>query len=147
MVIIVRVVLKPLFDAELPSGFEDILKAKLTGREVRTGAEVEVDLLGKPLRFRVLLAEPSPVKVGKDTRVELTGGTVEVFDVEFEDPVEGVLPFGKGFVVISPRRVIVLNQSGQKVYSDEFEELNSVKVSEDTVVIVHEGNKIRIVKP
>ena len=142
-----RVVLKPLFDAELPSGFEDILKAKLSGREVRTGAEIEVELLGKPLRFRVLLAEPSPLRIGKGVNVEMVEGPLEVFDVEFNDPIEGVLPFEKGFVVMFPRRVLILNRNGQKIYSDEFDELNSVNVSNDVVVIVHDRSKIRIVKP
>ncbi|WP_297437136.1 ATPase [Thermococcus sp.] len=142
-----RVLLKPLFDAELPSGFEDILKAKLSGREVRTGVEVEVELLGKPLKFRVLLAEPSPLRIGSGVNLEIVGGALEVLDMEFDDPVEGVLPFGKGFVVMFPRRVLILNQNGQKIYSDEFGELNSVNVSEDVVVVVHDRSKIRIVKP
>ncbi|AFL95871.1 cell division protein containing CDC48 domain 3 [Thermococcus cleftensis] len=142
-----RVVMKPLFDAELPPGFEEILKDKLMGRELRTGEEVEVELLGKPLPFKVLLAEPSPLKVGRGTKIELSRGDVEVLDFEFDEAVKEVVPFDGGFVVVLGRKVLILNHTGQKIYSDEFEELNGVRVSKGTVVIIHDGNKIRLVKP
>ncbi len=142
-----RIVLKPLFDAELPPDFSEVIKSKLRGREVRTGEEVEVEILGKPLCFKVVLAEPSPLKVGNETRIEFSSGEIEVLDFEFEGPVREVLPFEKGFVVVLNDKVLILNHDGQKIYSDEFEELNEVKVSKGTVVIIHDKNKLRLVKP
>ncbi|AEH24029.1 DUF6849 domain-containing protein [Pyrococcus yayanosii] len=142
-----RLVLKPLFDVELPVGFEDILRAKLKGRVVKTGQEIEVDLLGKPLRFQVLYAEPEPLIVNDRTRVEITGGDTFILDIEFDEPVKGVIPFEKGFVIVFPKKVLILNQNGQKIYSDEFEELNEVSVSGDVVVIVHGEKRVRLIKP
>jgi len=143
----VRLVLRPLFEAELPADFGEVIKNKLTGREVRTGEEIEVELLGKPLRFKVLLAEPSPLKVGRNTKVEFSTGVAEVLDFEFDEPVREVVPFDGGFVIVLSGKVLILNHTGQKIYSDEFEELNGVRVSKGTVVIIHDGNKIRLVKP
>ncbi len=142
-----RVVLKPLFEADLPPDFSEVIKNKLIGKEVRTGEEISVELLGKPLRFKVVLAEPSPLKVGKETRVEFSHGEIEVLDFEFDEPVKEVLPFEKGFVVVLNKEVLILNHDGQKVYSDEFEELNEVRASKGAVVIVHDKNKLRLVKP
>ncbi|NJD99864.1 ATPase [Thermococcus sp. LS1] len=142
-----RLVLKPLFEAELPAGFEEIVREKLAGKEVRTGEEVEIDLLGKPLRFKVLLAEPSPMKVARSTRVEFSTGEVKIINFEFDEPVKDIIPFEKGFVVVFSNKVLILNHNGQKIYSDEFEELNKVSVSKETVVIVHGKNKLRLVKP
>ena len=142
-----RVVLKPLFETDLPPDFSEVIKNKLIGKEVRTGEEISVELLGKPLRFKVVLAEPSPLKVGKETRVEFSHGEIEVLDFEFDEPVKEVLPFEKGFVVVLNKEVLILNHDGQKVYSDEFEELNEVRASKGAVVIVHDKNKLRLVKP
>ncbi len=142
-----RVILKPLFEAELPADFSEVLKNKLFGKELRTGEEIEVSLLGKPLRFKVLLAEPSPLKVKGNTRIEFSHGEVEVVDFEFDEPVKDVLPFDGGFVVVLERKVLILNQDGQKIYSDEFEDLNKVRVSKGRVVIIHGERKIRLVKP
>jgi len=142
-----RVVLKPLFEAELPADFGDILREKLAGRELRTGEEVEVELLGKSLRFRVLLAEPSPVRVKRNTRIELSGGSVDVVDFQFDEPIDDVLTFEGGFVVLLGRKVLILNQNGQKIYSDEFEDLQGVRVSGRRVVIIHGGKKLRLVRP
>lgn len=142
-----RVVLKPLFETDLPPDFSEVIKNKLIGKEVRTGEEISVELLGKPLRFKVVLAEPSPLEVGKETRVEFSHGEIEVLDFEFDEPVKEVLPFEKGFVVVLNNKVLILNHDGQKVYSDEFEELNEVRASKGAVVIVHDKNKLRLVKP
>ncbi|WP_297464570.1 ATPase [Thermococcus sp.] len=141
-----RLVLKPLFDAELPSGFEEILRAKLSGREVKTGDIVEVDLLGKPLAFRVLLAEPSPLKVGENTKIELSPGEIETITVEFDGPVDDVLPFGRGFAVIRGNEVVLLSGEGQKIYSEQFENLKGVRTTENAVVVI-DGRRIRIIRP
>ncbi|NJE10689.1 ATPase [Thermococcus sp. MAR1] len=142
-----RLVLKPLFEAELPADFSEVIKSKLMGEELRTGEEIEVELLGKPLRFEVVLAEPSPLKVRRNTRIEFSHGEVEVIDFEFDEPVKEVIPFDGGFVVVLERKVLILNQDGQKIYSDEFENLNKVRVSKGRVVIIHGERKIRLVKP
>ncbi|CAD5244618.1 DUF6849 domain-containing protein [Thermococcus camini] len=142
-----RLVLKPLFEAELPADFSEVIKGKLMGEELRTGEEIEVELLGKPLRFKVVLAEPSPLKVRRNTRIEFSHGEVEVVDFEFDEPVNDVIPFDGGFVVVLEREVLILNQDWQKIYSDEFEDLNKVRVSKGKVVIIHGERKIRLVKP
>ncbi|WP_258084035.1 DUF6849 domain-containing protein [Thermococcus thermotolerans] len=142
-----RVVLRPLFEAELPADFEEVIRSKLMGIEVRTGEDIEVNLLGKPLRFKVLLAEPSPLKVKGNTRIEFSRGGIEVVDFEFDEPVREVIPFEGGFVVVLERKVLILNHNGQKIYSDEFDDLKGVRASKGTVVIIHGGSKIRLVKP
>lgn len=143
-----RLILRPLFEAELPADFDEVVRSKLIGREVETGQEIEIDLLGRPpLRFRVILAEPSPLKVKKGTKIEFSTGSMEVIDFEFDEPVRDVVPFDMGFVIVLDRKVLILNRNGQKIYSDEFEDLNGVRVSKDAVVIIHGEGKIRIVKP
>ncbi|ASJ12852.1 DUF6849 domain-containing protein [Thermococcus thioreducens] len=142
-----KLVLKPLFEAELPADFEELIRSKLMGMEVRTGEEIEVDLLGKPLRFKVLLAEPSPLKVRGNTRIEFSTGSMEVIDLEFDEPVKDVVPFEKGFVILLERKVLILNHNGQKIYSGEFDDLKGVRASKGTVVIIHGRSKIRLVKP
>ena len=142
-----KIVLKPLFDAELPPGFEDVILQKLRGKEVRTSETVEIDLLGKPLPFKVLLAEPSPMKVQNNVRVEISTSSLTILDFEFEEPLDDVIPFERGFVLVLKNKVLILNQEGQKIYSDEFDELNGVRVSKNTVVIIHGRNKIRLIKP
>ncbi|QDA31560.1 ATPase [Thermococcus indicus] len=142
-----RVVLKPLFEAELPADFSEVIRGKLMGKELRTGEEIEVELLGKSLRFKVVLAEPSPLKVGRSTRIEFPRGEIEVVDFEFDEPVREVISFEGGFVIVLERKVLILNQDGQKIYSDEFDDLKGVRVSKNSVVIIHGESKIRLVKP
>ncbi|NJE53851.1 ATPase [Thermococcus sp. 21S9] len=141
-----KVVLKPLFEAELPAGFEEIVREKLRGRELKTGETVEVELLGKPLPFKVLLAEPSPLKVDKSTKIEFSAGEVEEFTLEFEGEVDDAIPFEKGFVVVLGSEVRIYNWSGQKIYSREFENLKRVRVAEGKVVVVH-GREVTVVEP
>lgn len=141
-----RLVLKPLFEAELPGGFEEILRSKLSGKVVETGETVEVDLLGKPLAFKVLLAEPSPLKVGKNTRIEFSRGDVSEVTLEFGKEVEDAVPFQGGLVLVFEDEVRILNPSGQKIYSKEFENLKKVRVVEGKVVVVH-GSKVTIIEP
>ncbi len=141
-----RLVLKPLFEAELPAGFEEIIREKLTGKEVRTGETVDIDLLGKPLRFKVLLADPSPSKVSRTARIELSTSKINEVTLEFERDVSDSIPFEGGFVIILGNEVRILNRNGQKVYSREFENLKKVRAAEGRVVIVH-GNKVTVVEP
>ncbi|WP_297552918.1 ATPase [Thermococcus sp.] len=141
-----KVVLKPLFEAELPAGFEDIVREKLRGKEVKSGETVEVDLLGKPLPFKVLLAEPSPLKIGRGTKIEFSTGEVEEFTLEFEGEVDDAIPFAKGLVLVLGSEVRIYNWSGQKVYRREFENLKKVRVTEGKVVVVH-GREITVIEP
>ena len=141
-----KVVLKPLFEAELPAGFEEIIREKLRGRELKTGETIEVELLGKPLPFKVLLAEPSPLKVDKGTKIEFSAGEVEEFTLEFESEVDDAIPFAKGLVVVLGSEVRIYNWSGQKVYMKKFENLKKVRAAEGKVVVVH-GRKITVVEP
>ncbi|ASJ00835.1 DUF6849 domain-containing protein [Thermococcus gorgonarius] len=141
-----RVVLKPLFNVELPAGFEEILRSKLIKRELRTGETVEVDLLGKPLQFKVLLAEPSPLKVDSSTRIEVSTGEVSEITLDFGFDIQDAIPFKGGIVIVLGSEVRILNWKGQKVYSREFENLKKVRVAEGKVVVVH-GDKITIIEP
>ncbi|WP_297516048.1 ATPase [Thermococcus sp.] len=141
-----KVVLKPLFEAELPAGFEDIVREKLRGKEVKSGETVEVDLLGKPLPFKVLLAEPSPLKIGRGTKIEFSTGEVEEFTLEFEGEVDDAIPFAKGLVLVLGSEVRIYNWSGQKIYSRRFENLKKVRVAEGKVVVVH-GEEVTVVEP
>ena len=53
-----RLIIRPLFDVDLPAGFEEIIRSKLVGKEVKTGETVEIDILGKPLRFELTSSPP-----------------------------------------------------------------------------------------
>jgi len=141
-----RVVIKPLFEAELPAGFEEVIRSKLVGREVKTGETVYVEILGKKLPFKVLLAEPSPLKVNKATRIEFSRGEVGEVTLEFEGEVNDAMPFDGGIVVVLGKEVRIYNWNGQKVYSRKFENLKKVRVSEGKVVVIH-GRKVTILEP
>ncbi|MCA6213312.1 ATPase [Thermococcus bergensis] len=141
-----RIILKPLFDVELPAGFEEIIRSKLRGKEVKTGETVEIDLLGKPLTFKVVLADPSPMKVSKNTRIEIKKSEVNEITIEFDEDVRKVLPFSKGLVIVLQNDVRIYNWNGQKLYSREFEELKEVRVAEGKVVVVH-GNRVTLIEP
>ncbi|WP_456422806.1 DUF6849 domain-containing protein [Thermococcus sp.] len=141
-----RVVIKPLFEAELPAGFEEVIRSKLVGREVKTGETIDVEILGKRLHFKVLLAEPSPLRVNKATRIEFSRGEVGEVTLEFEGEVNDAIPFDGGMVVVLGNEVRIYNRSGQKVYSRKFENLKKVRVSEDGVVVIH-GKKVTLLEP
>ncbi|WP_297481270.1 ATPase [Thermococcus sp.] len=141
-----RLVLKPLFEAELTPDFAEVIKSKLLGKEVKTGGEIVVELIGEPLRFKVLLAEPSPLKVTDSTKIEFSTGDLDVVNVEFEKEIEDVITFGKGFVVVLGNEVVVLSKDGQKLYSEEFKPLRGIRVTEDSVVVIH-GSGIKIIRP
>ena len=141
-----RLVLRPLFGTELPAGFEEIIRSKLVGREVKTGETVEIDILGKSLGFEVVLADPSPMKVSKNTRIEITHGGMKEVTLELEVEIKEVLPFSEGLVTLLENEVRIYNWKGQKLYSRRFEKLKEVRVAEGRVVVVH-GNKVTIIEP
>nr|WP_297491373.1 ATPase [Thermococcus sp.] len=141
-----RLVLKPLFEAELTPDFAEVIKGKLLGKDVKTSEEVVIELIGELLRFKVLLAEPSPLKVTSSTKIEFSTGNLDAVNVEFEKEVEDVIPFGKGFVVVLGNKVVVLSKEGQKLYSEEFKPLKGIRVTEDSVVVIH-GSGVKIIRP
>lgn len=141
-----RLVLKPLFEAELPAGFDEVVRTKLRGKEVRTGEKISVELLGEPLHFKVLLAEPSPLKVDERTRVEFSSGDIDVINIEFDRPVDDVIPLENAFVVVLGNRIVVLSKEGQNLYSEEFRELKGIRATEDSVVVIHDSG-IKIIRP
>nr|WP_297501738.1 ATPase [Thermococcus sp.] len=141
-----RLVLKPLFEAELTPDFAEVIKGKLLGKEVKTGEKVVVELIGEPLHFKVLLAEPSPLKVDKSTKIEFSTGDLDVINIEFGKEVDDVITFGKGFVILLGNEVVVLSKEGQKVYSEEFKSLKGIRVTEDLVVVIH-GSGVKIIRP
>ncbi|AIF70017.1 hypothetical protein PAP_08145 [Palaeococcus pacificus DY20341] len=136
-----KLILKPLFDAELPSEFVDILKAKLLGREIKEGQEIEVELLGKPLRFRVVYAEPKVLKADKSLRIELTGEEISSVTLEFEKPVRELIALDKSFAVVFDDEVLILNHKGHKIYNQKFEELKDVMAIKNSIVVIHNGGK------
>ena len=141
-----RLVLKPLFDAELPADFGDVVRAKLQGKEIKTGEQIVVDLIGEPLHFKVLLAEPSPLKVDNSTGIEFSSGNIDVVNLEFNKPVDDVIPLKKGFLVVLGKEITILSKEGQKLYSEEFKELKGIRTTEDSVVVIY-GSGIKIVRP
>lgn len=141
-----RLILRPLFDVKLPSGFEEVVRDKLLRREVKTGEEIEIDLLGKPLPFKVLLAEPSPLGVDRKTRIEFSAGEVGEVTLEFEREVDDAIPFEMGLVMVLGNEVRIYNWNGQKIYSKEFENLKKVRAAKGKVVVIH-GDKITLLEP
>lgn len=135
-----RLILKPLFEAPLPPEFVEVLREKLMGKEVEEGETVEIELLGKRLPFRVLYAEPSQVKVGRGTRIEVTREEISSVTLEFNKRPREVLPMDDGFVLIFDGEVRVFNRRGHEVYRREFDNLNKVSVVKNTVVVLHGKN-------
>lgn len=134
-----RLTIKPLFDVELPAGFEEIIRSKLTGKEVKTGETVEIDLLGKPLAFRVIHAEPSPLRVGGGTVIEITGEEISSVTLELEGDIRDVVPFEGGFVVVLEDRVIAVDGKGRRLFERAFEGLKYVRTTKNAVAVVHDG--------
>jgi len=140
-----KVVLKPLFDTELPAEFGEIVREKLKGRELRTGETVEVELLGKPLPFKVLLAEPSPIKVRDGVRVELSRGEVDEVTLSIGS-VEDAVPFEGGLAVVVGEELVLLDWRFRELYRRTFPGLKKVRAANGKVVVVH-GEKITILEP
>lgn len=141
-----RLLLKPLFEVELPPEFVEILKSKLKGREVREGEIIDIDLLGKPLSFKVVYAEPKEFKVDVRTRIELTEKEVVPVSLEFERPVKDIIPFEKGFVVVFENEVLILNQEGHKIFNIKFENITKVVINGDVIAVIHNDKKLTIIR-
>lgn len=141
-----RLILKPLFEVELPPEFVEILKSKLKGKEVKEGETIEIDLLGKSLSFKVVYAEPKEFKVDVRTRIELTEKEVVPISFEFEKPVKDVIPFEKGFVVVFENEVLILNQEGHKIFNMKFEKITKIVINGNAVVVIHNDKKLTIIR-
>ncbi|WP_456453513.1 DUF6849 domain-containing protein [Thermococcus sp.] len=140
-----HLILKPLFEAELPADFLEILTTKLNGRELREGETITVDILGKPLRFEVAYAEPRVLKVKKNTRIEISRSPISLIEMEFERKIEGLVPFSGGFVIVFKDEVLILNRKGHKIFNKQFEKLKEVKTSGNSVAVVHDDKKLTLI--
>lgn len=136
-----KLVLKPLFEVELPPEFVDILRAKLKGREIKEGETIEINLLGKNLAFKVLYAEPKELKVSEKTKVELASGEILKLNFEFGKPIKEIIPFEKGIVVMFEHEVLILSEEGHKIYNEIFEGLKEVRVAKNLIAVIHDGGK------
>ncbi|WP_048148409.1 DUF6849 domain-containing protein [Palaeococcus ferrophilus] len=134
-----RLVMRPLFDAPLPPEFIEVLREKLSGREVEEGETVEIELLGKRLPFRVIHAEPSPLRVGRGTVIEITREEISSVTLELEGDIRDVVPFEEGFVVVLENRVIAVDGKGHRLFERTFEGLKYVRATKKAVAVVHDG--------
>lgn len=142
-----KLVLKPLFEAELPGDFVEVLRQKLMGREIKEGEIVEIELLGKPLGFKVLYSEPKILKVKKDTRIELSSGEISIVELDLEEEAKDLLAFKDGFIVVFEDGVLILNHNGHKIYKQEFESLKKVRITKNVVAVLHDEKLTLITLP
>ncbi|AFK22960.1 ATPase [Pyrococcus sp. ST04] len=140
-----RVVLKPLIDIELPQDFAEILRAKLKGKEVKSGDVVGIEILGKELEFKVVHATPSPQKITEKTQILLTRLGIETLEVEFEREPIDVLCSGDKIVVIFNNEVLILNQYLEEIYKEKFEKIIKVVPMNGGLVVV-DGRKLKVIK-
>lgn len=141
-----RLILKPLFEVELPPEFVDILKAKIKGREIKEGEVVEIDLLGKPLKFEVIYAEPKEFRVREDTKIELSSEKPLTLDFEFNKAVRNIIFLEKSIVLIFEDEILILTENGHKIYNEKFEGLKEVRGTKNILVVVYgEGKKLRLI--
>ena len=96
-------------------GFIEFLKDRLTGKYVKQQDEVEVLLLGHPLRFQVLEAKPKEGKIVIDTELKVEG---------LKSPRERDHPFRDGHLYWSKRPLVPThaheiprNDRGRKSFS------------------------------
>ncbi|ALV61849.1 hypothetical protein ADU37_CDS01500 [Thermococcus sp. 2319x1] len=141
-----RVMLKPLFEASLTPDFIEVIRAKLKGKEVREGDVLEIDLLGKPLKFKVVYAEPEVVKITDSTAIELSREEIFFTTLKFEKEIEDLLLGESIIAVVFDDEVLILNQRGHKIFNRKFEKLKEVRVTKNTVLVVHDENKLTIIQ-
>ena len=136
-----KVVLKPLFDTPLTPDFIEIIKAKLMGKEIKEGSNIEIDLLGKALPFKVIYSEPKVTKITEGTRIELTEREIFSLTLDFDEEIQEVYIFEKGIVIIFKDGILILNQKGHKIFNQEFESLKEIKISNGIIAVIHNGGK------
>nr|WP_289846418.1 ATPase [Thermococcus alcaliphilus] len=135
-----------MFEAPLTPDFIEVIKTKLKGKEVREGDVLEIDLLGKPLKFKVIYAEPEVIKVTDLTAIELSKEEIFSTTLEFEKEIKDLL-LGKSIIaVVFDDEVLILNQRGHKIFNQKFEKLKEVRVAKNTVLVVHNENKLTIIQ-
>ncbi|EHR77649.1 ATPase [Thermococcus litoralis DSM 5473] len=141
-----RLILKPLFEAPLTPDFIEVIKTKLKGKEVREGDVLEIDLLGKPLKFKVIYAEPEVIKVTDLTAIELSKEEIFSTTLEFEKEIKDLLLGESIIAVVFDDEVLILNQRGHKIFNQKFEKLKEVRVTKNTVLVIHNENKLTIIQ-
>ena len=142
-----ELILKPLFEAELPGDFVEVIKQKLMGREIKEGEIVEIELLGKPLGFKVLYSEPKILKVKKDTRIELSSGEISKLELDLGEEAKDLLAFKDGFIVVFEDEVLILNHNGHKIYKQKFKNLKKVRITKNVVAVLHDEKLTLITLP
>ncbi|WP_461866508.1 DUF6849 domain-containing protein [Thermococcus sp.] len=140
-----RLILRPLFEADIPADFIDILKTKLLGREIKEGERISIDILGKHLDFEVVYAEPKILKVRESTRVEISSSPVSCIELEFDAEIKELISFSRGFVVVFEKEVLIINQKGHKIFNKRFENLKEVEISGNTVAVVYDEKKLALI--
>ena len=139
-----KLILKPLFEAELPGDFVEVLRQKLRGREIKDGETIDIDLLGKPLRFKVLYSEPKILRVRKNTQIEILSQELSIIKLDLGSEAEDLLTFRDGFIVVFDDEVLILNHNGHKIYKQKFENLKKVNVVKNTVAVLH-GKELTLI--
>ncbi|HHI00502.1 MAG TPA: ATPase [Thermococcus litoralis] len=142
-----KLILKPLFEAPLTPDFIDVIKAKLKGKEVREGDILEIALLGKPLKFKVVYAEPKVLRITDLTVIELSEKEIFSISLEFEKKIKDVITGEDIIVVVFEDEVLILNHKGGKIFNQKFEKLKEVRLAKDIVLVVHDENKLTIIQP
>ncbi|MCD6189327.1 MAG: ATPase [Thermococcus sp.] len=142
-----KLILKPLFEAPLTPDFIDVIKAKLKGKEVREGDILEIALLGKPLKFKVVYAEPKVLRITDLTVIELSEKEIFSIGLEFEKEIKDVIIGEDIIVVVFEDEVLILNHKGGKIFNQKFEKLKEVRLAKDIVLVVHDENKLTIIQP
>ncbi|HDD31562.1 MAG TPA: ATPase [Thermococcus litoralis] len=142
-----KLILRPLFEAPLTPDFIDVIKAKLKGKEAREGDILEIDLLGKPLKFKVIYAEPKVVRITDLTVIELSEKEIFSISLEFEKGIKDVITGEEIIVVVFEDEVLILNHKGHKIFNQKFEKLKEVRLAKDIVLVVHDENKLTIIQP
>ncbi|NJE26077.1 ATPase [Thermococcus sp. MV5] len=141
-----KVVLKPLFDAPLTPDFIEVIKAKLVGKEIKEGDTVEIELLGKVLQFKVMYSEPKLIRVNKNTKIELTEEEIFSLTLDFDEEIKDVFLSKKWIIALFENKVLILNQKGHKIFNQRFDNLREVKISDETIVVIHDdGKKLTII--
>jgi len=142
----VKLILKPLFEAPLTPDFIEVIKTKLKGKEVREGDVLEIDLLGKPLKFKAIYAEPEVIKVTNLTAIELSKEEIFSITLEFEKEIKDLLLGESIIAVVFDDEVLILNHRGHKIFNQKFEKLKEVRLAKNTVLVVHDENKLTIIQ-
>ncbi|AEC51003.1 hypothetical protein PNA2_0085 [Pyrococcus sp. NA2] len=137
--------LKPLIGEDLPSDFVEVIRSKLRGRVVRTGETVGITILGKVIEFKVVQADPSPLRVDDRTRIEFSKFSVDILERKFDGEIRDVIVSSNLIVVIVENEVIILNQNLEEIYRGKFEKLKNVVIGKDFVVIA-DGNKLKLIR-